>query len=117
MSVDDQRLVDMDGDHFTQRHPAVQLITRRIAQADELRQAAFEVDRAFEYSRCGDQPARCPGHLGEFELVDLGRRRRAARIHRFRQRPGSQFQQNSFVAATLATGSFQPIEAKPTIGG
>src|SRR5580692_3764402 len=82
--------IDVDGHHLAQNQPGVDLGAVRALQLDQLAEAAFEIDRAFQNARRGNQAAGDGGETRHLELIDLRRGRRGGQVHLLAQRLGGQ---------------------------
>src|SRR5437762_1602623 len=70
-AVLDESLVDVDRDHLAQGEPALHFRAVGGLQLNDLRQLAFEGDRAFGDARHVDFPAGHRGEAGDPELIDI----------------------------------------------
>src|SRR6266702_6470588 len=67
----DHGLVDMHGDDFAERQPGRRLLAIGALQLDDLRQLAFEGNRAFRHKRYVDELAGYGRQSHYLELIDL----------------------------------------------
>src|ERR1700731_1542513 len=95
-TVLDEGLVDVDGDDLAERKPGLRLAAVGALQLNDLRQLAFEGDRAFRDPGHVDQPARRRGQSGDAEFADVVGDVRRSGIHLLRQVHGGEIPDEFF---------------------
>src|SRR5258708_34795873 len=84
-AVLDKSLVDMDGDDLAEGKPGLRLLAIGALQLNDLRQFAFERDRAFRHARHVDARAGGCRQSVDLALADVVGDMRRGRVHLLRQ--------------------------------